>query len=74
MIINAPKPPHTTDAAEEAWLENIGYADWKSSPENVLSIVDQMLKKHGLEVRIYECGGDSYDFDIVEREPNGEAQ
>jgi hypothetical protein len=45
----------------------VGQADWKESPESILKTVDQLLKEHGLEIRIYDAKADSVFFDLAKR-------
>jgi hypothetical protein len=62
------KPPQHVDAAsEDAWYDSIGIVDWKEDPESVLEIVDQMLKKHGLEIHIFKTNSDQCEFDIIKK-------
>lgn len=73
MQTNAKRPEFDTmtdegEAAYLDWFASIGNADWKENPQSVLESVDAMLAQHGLEVRLFECDGDSYEFDIVKRE------
>jgi hypothetical protein len=44
--------------------EDIHAADWKDRPETVLESVDLQLSRYGLEIVMYDTGGDWYEWGI----------
>jgi len=47
----------------------LGTVDWKERPIDVLEEVDKLLSRHGLEIVIFTCTGDDYDFAVLPRSP-----
>ena len=57
------------DAAWEEFCDrkDVGSADWKESPGEVLKTIDQLLKPHGLEIVEHDAQSDTYMFTIERR-------
>jgi hypothetical protein len=73
--VTLPEVEDTDEARDELEeiVGNVGFADWKSSPENVLEEVDRLLKEHGLEVTVFEDGSDTVQFAIKSRDTSDAA-
>jgi hypothetical protein len=42
--------------------------DYKASPDDVLSLVDDQLAAFGLEIEMFDTGGDEYAWRIIRKE------
>jgi hypothetical protein len=50
--------------AVDAFEQSSGFADHKTSPADVLKLIDKRLKDFGLEVVMFESGADHCLWDI----------
>lgn len=62
-----PMPEFDTDEEQDKFHDNVNMSDWREKPDSVLKDVDRELKKHGLEIIMYNVQADSYMWTIGPR-------
>lgn len=62
-----PMPELGSEEEHDKFYDNVNISDWRENTKSVLKDVDEELKKHGLEVIMYNFVGDSYLWTISQR-------